>query len=289
MSESMHYTFRALEKEDIPAMHQTFLKAFSDYQLPFQLSFDQFVQKFIYKLNINYELSVGAFYNNKLIGFIFSSTGFYKGKHTAYNGGTGVIKTHRGNSLTIKMYDYLFPKLKEKNITQAVLEVLTENEKAIKNYKRCGFSVTKTYHCFKLNTLKRKNKILPALKIRQVSAPNWALYELFHDTTPYYLDSIPVLNQNLGHEHLAEASIEGKIVGYIIFQPQVSRLSQIAVDKSRRNQGVGKNLLAYALDVCHTQTLTILNVAQNQTLLISILKHMGFENTVDQYEMVREF
>ena len=285
----MHYSFRGLQREDIPAMHQAFLKAFADYQLPFQLSFDQFVQKFIYKLNIDYDLSVGTFFKGHLVGFIFSSTGIYRGKQTAYNGGTGVVNEHRGNNLTIRMYDYLIPKLKERNIRQAVLEVLTENERAVKSYERCGFSIYTTYHCYKLKKFSNPaNNLLSQISISRTTKPDWSLYEKFADTTPYFLDSTPILRQNLEHEHLAEARLGDEIVGYIIFQPQVSRLSHIAVDKNRRGNGIGKMLLDYALKASHTNSLTVLNVDQSQKTLINILKHIGFEPTVDQFEMVRE-
>lgn len=286
----MHYTFRRLQKEDIPAMHQAFLQAFADYQLPFQLSFDQFVQKFIYKLNINYELSVGAFFQNQLIGFIFSSTGFYRGKYTAYNGGTGVIPKHRGYGLTQKMYEYLFPKLIEKGITQAVLEVLTENEKAIKSYVSCGFSIFTKYHCYKLTKLNSTLRLpSPQVTIRPVSQPNWPLYESFFDTTPYFLDSTAVLKHNLQHEEMVEARLGSEVVGYIIFQPMVSRISQVAVDKKHRGKGIGKMLLDYALKASPTKALTILNVGQKETELIKILGRIGFEHTVDQFEMLQEF
>lgn len=270
-------------------MHQAFLQAFADYQLPFQLSFDQFVQKFIYKLNINYELSVGAFCQNQLVGFIFSSTGFYRGKHTAYNGGTGVIPEHRGYSLTQKMYACLFPQLIEKGITQAVLEVLTENEKAIKSYVSCGFSIFTKYHCYKLTKLNSTfRQPSPQITIWPVNQPNWPLYESFFDTIPYFLDSTDVLRHNLQHEVLAEASLGNDVVGYIIFQPSVSRISQVAVDKKHRGIGVGKMLLEYALKASPAKALTILNVDQKETELIKILGRIGFEHTVDQYEMLRE-
>ena len=285
----MHYSFRGLQKEDIPAMHQAFLQAFADYQLPFQLSFDQFVQKFIYKLNINYDLSVGAFFKDHLVGFIFSSIGTYRGKQTAYNGGTGVVSEHRGNNLTIRMYDYLVPKLKAQNVSQAVLEVLAKNERAIRSYEHCGFSIYTTYHCYKLKKFSNPaSDFLSRVAIVKTKEPNWLLYEKFVDTTPYFLDSTPILRQNLEHEHLAEARLGDEVVGYIIFQPQVSRLSHIAVDKNLRGNGIGKMLLDYALKASPTNSLTLLNVDQNHKTLIKTLKHIGFEPTVDQYEMVRE-
>src|SRR5690606_20548243 len=147
-----------------------------------------------------------------------------------------------------------------------------ENTGAIKSYERCGFSIYTTFHCYKLiNFRSEVDTKSSGVSIRQISKPNWAVYESFGDTSPYFLDSTSILNQNIEHEHLAEARIGVETVGYIIFQPQVSRLSQIAVDKSRRGQGIGKALLAYALNISDSKTLTILNVDQGQSEIINTL------------------
>lgn len=285
----MPYTFRSLERGDIAEMHQTFIGAFSDYKLPFQLSYEQFVQKFILKLSIDFSLSVGAFYEDKLIGFIFTSIGPYQNKRTAYNGGTGVLPAHRGKALTQQMYAYLLPLLRESDIEQAVLEVLVENKQAINSYNSCGFSISTTYHCFQYNK-PHLSVVTPALEVSIVAEleADWSLFDTFHDANTHFLDSTPILKNHLKFEHLVVARMDEKAVGYIIFQPLVARISQLAVDKRFRRNGIGKQLLMYALRATFSNALTIVNVDYQQIKLINILKHMGFEHTVDQYEMKRE-
>lgn len=286
----MPYDFRGLEKTDIKEMHQAFLLAFADYQLPFRLSYEQFIQKFILKLNIDYPLSVGIFDDKKLVAFIFTSVGEYRGLKTAYNGGTGVIPGHRSKGLTIQMYEYLWPKFKQENITQAVLEVLTENEQAIKSYRSCGFSIYTTYHCFSItsDSLRKGSSVPEGFLIEKATQADWALYRRFHDTETYFLDSIPMLKHHLSDEYLAEAKIGDRVVGYVIFQPQVSRISRLAVDKDFRGRGIGKELISYSLQLSNSHPVTILNIDYKETELISLLRHLGFRQTVDQYEMVRK-
>lgn len=285
----MPYTFRSLHKGDIEEMHQTFVGAFSDYQLPFQLSYDQFVQKFILKLSIDFSLSVGAFYDKKLIGFIFTSVGPYQNKRTAYNGGTGVLPAHRGKGLTQQMYEYLLPLFKKNEIEGTVLEVLVENKQAIRSYNSCGFEISTTYHCFQNNKPHfLMGPIAADISIVPEVEADWALFKTFHDVTLHFLDSTPILKNNLKFEHLVVAKIGNQVVGYIIFQPQVSRISQLAVDKRFRKKGIGKQLLMYALKATFSNSLSIVNVDYQQIKLINILKHLGFEHTVDQYEMKRD-
>ena len=283
------YTFRPFVEADTPQMHQVFLTAFADYTLPFRLSYQQFLEKFIHKLNINLSLSVGTFYKGELIAFIFTSTDIYLGQKTAYNGGTGVVPGHRGNSLTTRMYEYLWPQFEKEEITQAALEVITTNEKAIKSYKKCGFTIQKLYHCFRL---KADNLIIdrsnPSISIGPQAIANWPLYDAMLDWQPSYLDSSRVLKHNIAREHIAEARIGNTVVGYIIFQPNASRISQLAVSKSHRGQGIGKELLAYAFQHTASKTITWINIDKHEEKTIQVLKQWGFENTVDQYEMIKQ-
>lgn len=283
------YTFRPFVEADIPRMHQVFLRAFADYTLPFHLSYQQFLDKFIHKLNINLSLSVGAFQNDVLVAFIFTGTDAYQGKKTAYNGGTGVIPAHRGEALTTKMYEYLWPLFEKEGVEQALLEVITTNERAIKSYKKCGFSIHKLYHCFRLQAENLvQDSTLSSIAITPQAKANWPLYASMLDCQPSYLDSSTVLKHNISNEHIAEASIDNSVVGYIIFQPSASRISQIAVAKAYRGQGIGKKLLDYAFRHTATDTITLINIDHNERNVIQVLKQWGFENTVDQHEMIRQ-
>lgn len=283
------YTFRHFVEADIPKMHQVFLEAFEDYALPFRLSYSQFLEKFIDKLNINLSLSVGAFYKDELVAFIFTSTDTYLGKKTAYNGGTGVIPAHRGKGLTIKMYAHLWPNFKKEEVRQATLEVITTNERAIKSYQKCGFKIQKLYHCFRLHA---ENLIIdkpnPEISINAQVKANWSLYTTMLDWQPSYLDSSTVLKHNITREHIAEAHIGNTVAGYIIFQQNSSRISQLAVAKAFRGLGIGKRLLEYAFQHTSSKTITWINIDQYEEKTIQVLKQWGFENTVDQYEMIKQ-
>lgn len=283
------YTFRPFIEADIPQMHQVFLEAFADYTLPFRLSYQQFLEKFIDKLNINLPLSAGAFYKDELIAFIFTSTDIYLGLKTAYNGGTGVIPAHRGNNLTTRMYEYLWPQFKKEGIKQAVLEVITTNDRAIKSYKKCGFVIQKLYHCFRINA---ENLIMDEpndkISIVEPSHPNWPAYENMLNWRPSYLDSSPVLKHNIARELIAEAHIDNTMAGYIIFQPNTSRISQLAEAGAYKGQGIGKKLLEYAFQHTLSKTITWINIDEREEEMIRTIKQWGFENTVDQYEMIKQ-
>lgn len=231
-------------------------------------------------------LSAGAFDQDTLAGFIFTSVNYYDGKLTAYNGGTGVRPSQRGQQLTLRMYDFLIPRLKEKNVRQCVLEVLTENDRAIKAYRQVGFRETKAYRCFKLEN---KNIVVkpPRLpfEIITVKQPNWELYDSFSDQVPSFLDSPLMIDFNLENETIIEAHAANGCIGYAIYQPDFGRISQIGVAPKFRGYGIAANLIRYIQKTSKQKGLSIINVDKHATGTMAFFKHLGFKNQLDQYEM----
>ncbi len=281
---------KPLRPGDLTEMYITFLDAFSDYPIPFKLTKEQFVRKFVQKLKLDFNLSVGAHnYDGSLAGFIFSAINYYEGKLMAYNGGTGVRPNSRGQRLTSQMYDYLFPLLVEKNIKACVLEVLTSNDRAIKAYERIGFEKTKYFKCFVLNKKMETfyaERGLHTIEIVNVKSPNWNLYERFCDYEPSFLDSKRMITDNLANETVVEARQDDICVGFAIYQPAFGRISQIGIDENKRRQGIGKALINYTLETSLQKKLTIINVNDDSDGTKRFFEHLGFENQIDQYEMI---
>lgn len=281
------FYLRSLKPLDLTEMYIAFLDAFSDYPVSFKLTKEQFVRKFVEKLKIDFSLSIGAYDYDALTGFIFTSVNHYEGKLTAYNGGTGVRPNYRGNKLTIQMYDYLKPLLRERKIKQCVLEVLTENTRAIKAYEQVGFESTKYFKCFKLSQTPTKSRDSNfTLNIFSKSYPDWHTYEKFSEYNPSFLDSQQMILSNLANEEIIEAHHENQCVGYAIFQPSFGRISQIGVHPDFRNKGIGSAIIAYIYDRSLQKNLTVININKEAKNTIAFFSHIGFENQLNQYEMV---
>ena len=278
---------RSLRPVDLTDMYITFLDSFSDYKVPFRLTKEQFVRKFVEKLKIDFSLSAGAYEDNSLVGFVFTAVNYYEGKLTAYNGGTGVRPSSRGKKLTIKMYDFLIPLFQERKIKQCVLEVLTENDRAIKAYRSIGFRETKYFRCFKFDS--KHLKVKPPkvnLEIFGVKHPSWDVYERFANQAPSFLDSSLMINDNLASETIVEAYSEGKCVGYAIYQSAFGRISQIGVAPEVRGKGVGSSLVKYIQETSKQKILTVINIQREATNTINFFQSLGFKNQLNQYEMI---
>ncbi len=280
--------FRSLKATDIGQMYQAFQAAFSDYAVNFEMTEREFYKKFIEKLNINFNLSIGAFDKDKLVGFIFTSTAKYNGKLTAYNGGTGVTPAYRGLHIPARIYELLIPKLRKEGIEQSVLEVITTNVKAVKVYEKIGFEKSDFYHCFKLRERIDKKKWRDKIQVTKRDSIDWSALKNCMDFEPSFLDNDFLLEKNLKNEQVIVALVGEEVVGYAVYQAH-GRISQMGVAKHKRKQGVGSALVNFMFNDIGDKQLTILNIPKNEKSVLAFLKNVGFENQINQFEMVIAF
>jgi len=282
------FKFRFLKKTDFEQMFEAFKSAFSDYPVPFNLSKPAFKKKFVDKLNIDFTLSPAFFIYGELAGFIFSSINLYEGMLTAYNGGTGVIEKYRGNRLTTKLYEKSLDDFKSRGIQQCVLEVLTSNTRAINTYKQIGFKKSKDFFCFKLDQSKfRISTLSKRISIIEKETPDWNSYTQFMDHNPSFLDTKEMINHNLKNEKVIEAHInEDELIGYGIYQSVNGRISQIGIKKSERFKGIGSSLISYIYNDSKNKNLSIINIDKTVGGAKIFFSKLGFENQLNQYEMI---
>jgi len=278
---------RSLQESDIPEMHRAFVRAFSDYPLAFKMDKEQFVRKFVHRLHIDFELSGGAFAGGRMVGFIFTAVGGYRGLTAAYNGGTGVIPEFRGRGVAFAIYQELIEKFRKKDIEQCVLEVLTGNKRAIAVYERSGFRMSRLFRCFKLDKSDFNGKAAnPAATAKLQKDANWDLYKSFVSSEGSFMDQFDRLHLDFKHQKLLEVRSQGACVGFSVFQPDIGRASHFAVKEEERRKGFGAALFREMISGGQASFLTVLNVDDGDLPVRRFLQQIGFSNTVNQYEMI---
>ncbi len=95
--------YRTLIDTPIEQIHEAFVRGFSDYLVPMQLSLEDLRAMHAIR-GVDYSLSVGAFDGDDLIGFTTNGVGMWCGLPTAYDAATAVAKNYRGRGVSREMF-----------------------------------------------------------------------------------------------------------------------------------------------------------------------------------------
>jgi len=274
-------TFKTLENTPTEELTATFNLSFSDYVVPFSLSKEQLEDR-IHSDNIRLELSAGAFRENQLIGFILHGYDVVETAKVAYNAGTGVIPSQRGNHLTAKMYEFILPSLQEEKIEFIQLEVIATNAPAIITYSQLGFEIIRSLVCFKGSILAQEEPT--KYEIRELEDYDWLLLKSFWDFSPSWQNSITAVEKLKQHNVSIGVFQDDKLLGYLIYNPKTKRVQQFGVDKARRRIGVGQKLFNYLKDN-YQQQIGIINIDESSEETFAFMHAIGLHCFITQYEM----
>lgn len=284
-NKTLNIQYRFLSNIDHSMLLETNLEAFSDYIVPLQVTEKQF-ENHLAQNNIKLDLSVGAFKDDNLVGYTLNGFGLWNGKQTAYDGGTGVIPNYRRMGIGKSMFEFLLPKLREIGVEQMLLEVISNNTKAVNLYRKLGFLETR-----RLLMFEQTNSIEPAIpadfEIRQVESLDWQHIQTFWDKQTSWQFSIESVKRKLSPKILFGAFIDDKCVGYSILYQSTGTISQIAVEKEFREKKIATMLLAEMQKYIEKdKKLRFSNVDRELNSLIRFAGSLDFTPTISQFEMI---
>jgi len=273
---------KTLTHTSIASILDTFNSSFSDYSIPFELNEKQLRSK-ISSENIDLNYSIGAFEDSSLIGFILHGARCIDGEWRLYNGGTSVIPSKRGNRITSKMYDYIIPKLHENNIKSVQLEVISDNEPAIRTYKKTGFQLVRKLNCYKGTIkLKQHNSDVVIHKIKPTELSPLTQFWDFEPTWQNSMESVLGMHNDIS---IFSALSSKETVGYLVINKTSNRIIQISTSKLHRRKHIGSALIKYVDENCAKQT-SIINIDNNNKATNLFFIECGLERYLQQDEMI---
>lgn len=282
------HNFKTLDSVNNRVIYDSFIEAFSDYQIKLSLDYESF-QDINRRRGLSTEISVAAFNDTKIIGLILNGLRDWQGKLTCYDMGTGVLSEYRRRGVTSQMFHFVLSELKKKHVQQYLLEVLQENTAAIELYKKEGFQVTREFVCWKLDAihLERKSKA-ELIYVESFDETDWYFAEKFWDYNPSWQnsrDSIEAVKEKFVY---CKAYINQEFVGYGILDKTNGDFPQLAVHSKYRHQGIGKDIVSSFFKHTSLQHFKMINVDKDCLEMQSFLTDLHATILIMQFEMIKE-
>lgn len=273
-----------LEHTDFDTLFCSFERAFADYEIHFE---KEEVRSMLQRRGYNPQLSFAAFDNGEIVAFTLNGIGTFNGIPTAYDTGTGTVKEYRGQNLAGTIFTHSLPFLKDAGISQYLLEVLQNNEKAIAVYRRMNFEVIREFDCFRQNVgqidLRKANAdcMVEPVHLEAIRKAQQAC-----DFNPSWQNSFESIERGIAELTCFGAFLSGKIVGYCIFDEHTGDLSQIAVLNEYRRKGIGSRLLLEAVRKMKTDFIKVLNIDSETLAMPAFLQSGNIPLASKQFEMI---
>lgn len=277
---------RYLTRADFTALHRTFLEAFADYFVPFQLS-EQQLENHLLQNSVEPERSVGAFVEDRMIGFTLNGFGVWNDKKTVYDAGTGVVPAFRNKGVGKALFDFMTPRFQAKGYEQILLEVISHNENAVRLYEKLGFRQTR-----RLLYFERKAAFEPEPKgefeIREIHAPDWDLFARFADGKTSWQNSPASVSRILPKRLVLGAFYDERCVGYGIVTRNLGMISQLAIAPPFRRRGAASSILSEMQQrIGEDKLLRAANVDENIASAVAFFQARGFSENFRQLEMIK--
>lgn len=278
------YLIKTLADTPIDQIHAAFVDAFSDYEVKIDMPIERLIEMMKTR-DLNPDYSIGCFAGADLVGFIICGFRQIDGQKVCYDGGTGVVKAFQRKGIGEMMLKELLVFLKEKQVERFVLEVLENNTPAIKLYEKHGFRKTRKLECFE-----RQNELRPIISNPEFLVSNdvsmfqnyhLAPYELYRPTWQNDLQSIQNVFDNYA---FIAITAKNQMICFGFIHQTKGDIPQIGVLEEWKYKGLEAYLINELAQKTSSKKLVILNVEADNYLGKSLIQ-IGFENSVNQYEM----
>jgi ribosomal protein S18 acetylase RimI-like enzyme len=275
--------YKTLDTTSREILHESFIEAFSDYQVKMDLPFWKFMQM-LQRRGYNPAVSIGAFRDNKLVGFSLNGIRIWNDKETVYDIATGVVPEYRRQGITSAVFSYVKKFLEDKQIKQYLLEVIKSNHPAVQLYQKEGFEILREFSCFFLQKEKFVKKEI--CRVERTDKIDFEQVKHFWDYSPSWQNSPASINAAPETFIYYLVRQNNAVAGYGIVEERTGDIPQIAVDKKYRSSGIASSIISEMVRTVDAEKFNILNVDIRSESVERFLIRMGFEHYINQYEML---
>jgi len=285
------FHFKTLDEFSFKQASQLFNKGFDGYLIPMSPPLDTFVGRFGNE-GLSSDCSVVLLEDEVPVGFVIQGIREVDGRKVSWNGGTGIIPSHRGKGLGRQLMEGAERVLRERGVQISTLEALAKNEPAIRLYQSVGYEIVD-----QLLFLEQEGVIDETpVNIESERFPAFQAIgaSIFNSIVPWQID--PSITPKVGGE-VVVAKRDQDIIAAVLFrkrqiygkETEGITLFQTFAEESEEGMSALKALLEEALEFNQPIKRTTYNFQTGDGRAVEYLKQIGFKETnISQVFMVKE-
>lgn len=265
-------------------VYQGFKSGFSDYIIKTEISKEDFIKRFFGPEGNKLEYSFIALDGGKPVGLILGGIKVYEGVKTLRCGTLCIHPEYRGKGISKALFEMHKEVALNHGCKQMFLEVIVGNDRAIKFYKRLGYSKVYdiSYYSHKdPSTLQRE--LTNSMEIRKVEFETILnLADKINDVHVNWQNDFDYMKktENIVHYGIYQ---ESKLIGALSMTTK-GKIFFIWTNTKHRHKGIALSLIIKATQDLKLKTINI--SFPNNASIEGFLKHIKFEkDNISQYEM----
>ncbi|TCL76383.1 acetyltransferase (GNAT) family protein [Hydrogenispora ethanolica] len=277
---------KSLHDESLATIHAAFIAAFSDYSVRIELPYERFLEH-LRGRDIRLADSFGVYHETgRLIGFVLNGLRERDGVTTGYDGGTGFLPAYRGQGLAALLFAEMQKELVRRQVRRYLLEVIRDNQPALRLYQKLGFTVTRNLNCYQWQRSAAPAPPVPEeLHLAELDLAALDRYQHWLDYQPTWQNATPsILNLKDRYQGL-RIMLGQREVGYAVIHREYGDLPQLGLAEELRRERLP--LLGMLAPYTRSAVLKAINVEEG-SYLGPWLIGQGMQGHVDQYEMAKD-
>ncbi|WP_295810646.1 GNAT family N-acetyltransferase [uncultured Nitratireductor sp.] len=259
-------------------LREAMVDAFSDYQIPLTLSQPAF-DLMMKQRGLDRRHSRVAIVDGRVAAIWLMSLR----DERAYLISSGTRPTFRGRGLAKTLAQNCIAALADIGVRSIQLEVLRDNEKAIRLYQSIGMQLRRRLDCY---TVTARSGVR---NDADMSSVPWQLIETevanIRDWEPTWQNSDASMRAIAGVLHCVALRDQHGLSGYVIAETTTATLHQLAVRQDMRRRGVGRALIGTLLSRLNAPVLRLLNVQSDDQSFRGLMQCLDASETAGQYEL----
>lgn len=279
--------YKRCSEVDKPLIHQAFLSGYADYAIPMNITLEPFFERFFGSEGNTLEDSFIAFQNNEPVGLILGGIRTFDRFKNLRCGTLCVTPEYRGEGVSQALFHLFVQNGINQQCDRLSLEVLSDNDRAIRFYEKQGYKKyhTISYFSKSVDDNQLKHTIVEHITIKEVDLSvaegvrkailsthiNW------QNEADYFMQDYTA--------HCFTAYLADQIIGTLVIT-EAGKIYFLYVSEDEREKGIARNLLAHAINERNLKKLTI--SMPNNIDMAEFLRKLGFmKANIEQYEMYK--